>query len=121
MNSKLCFLLSTLFVTAIVSCKSHTTQDKLVGTWIPVSSEAVNGTDIRVKFLANKIGVAERKGRKTEANDSITYEIKNDGKLLVTTEHAGKVEELEIIKLDDKELQLHSKNAGDTFKLVRER
>lgn len=122
MNKQLLYTCICAFlITSIIACKSNSTQDKIVGTWIPVNTGGANGMDIKIKFLQNKVGVAERKGLKPSSSDSITYEIKNNGKLLVTTERSGKVEEIEIIKLDDKELLMHSKNAGDTFRLIREK
>lgn len=110
-----------LLLNAIVSCKTSTSSEKMiVGTWVPVSSQAVPETGMKIKFLENKIGIAEMDGQKAQARDSITYEIKNDGKLLVTRERSGKVQEVQIIKVDEKELVLFSKDMGDTIRMKRQ-
>jgi hypothetical protein len=102
-----------------ISCNNDSREKLIVGTWVIVSPGG-DMAGMKVKFLANKIGVAVRKDEVPGSGDSVTYEIKNEGKLLVTTERSGRIEEVEILELTRKDLTIVTKDRGDTIKLARE-
>lgn len=115
------YALLSLFATSyFIACSSNAKDNLIVGTWIPVNPAAINSTEIKIKFLANHIGVAERKGKTPESRDSITYEIRNNGKILFTKENSGRTEEMDIVELSNKNLILLSKKTGDTLRMVRD-
>ncbi len=103
-----------------VSCKSTSSKELIVGKWIPATSGKDDLPKMKVKFLANKTGVAEFEGQTPSPSDTVKYEIKNEGKTLVTTENSGRVEEMEILELNDKKLTLLSKERKDTLRFTRE-
>lgn len=120
MHKKVLFIILLLFlVTSIVSCKSSP-QEKIIGTWILLDPpDSRKSPKDRLKFLPNKIAVTVWAGSEPNPRDSVTYEIKNNGKTLVTTNNSGKIEELEIVELTDKNLKIARKN-GNILNLVRE-
>ena len=121
MNKKNFYLAAGILLSAcVISCGSASRDKLIIGTWSPVGPDGKADPALKIRFLENKIGVAERQGHPPGADDSITYEIKNEGKLLVTTERSGKVEEVEIIELNEKSLVFYGEKMGDTMKLVRQ-
>lgn len=112
--------ISILILIFLISCNTKTRENLIVGTWLPIAPAGINAPQMHIKFLANKIAVAERNGQKPSPSDSVIYEIKNEGKTLVTTEKSGRIDEVEIVKLTAKDLILFSKKNQDTIRLIRE-
>lgn len=110
---------ASIFI-CLISCNTASKENLIVGTWLPVDPSGINAPQMKIRFLSNKIAVAERKGQEPGPSDSVSYEIKNDGKTLVTTERSGRIDEMEILKLTNKELVLYPKKGQDTIKLLRE-
>lgn len=117
---KFIYLITSVFAFVFSSsCNSNSRENPIVGTWIPIRTDDRNAAGMSIRFLENNIGIAEFKGEQPQPGDTVTYEIKNEGKLLVTTEKSGRVEEMEIIELTNKNLILFSKMQRDTMKLTR--
>ena len=102
----------------LISCTSN--ESRIIGTWVPLGDSGQENPDLKIHFKKDHYIYAENIYDKEKSRDSISYEIKNDGKLLVTKEQSGKIDELVILELTDKNLVMHPKKDNkDTIRFVR--
>lgn len=109
-----------LFLSIIlISCNSK--EKMILGTWIPLGPDGKKSTEMKIQFLDNNKVVAHSSYDSGRTKDSISYEIKNEGKLLVTKDKTGRIDELVIIELSGKNLTMCLKSDGkDTIRFVKE-
>ena len=106
--SGICILLATF-----VSCNNHTTEDLIIGTW--VSTLNLQNSP---KLIFSKSHLLLSMPQ-PQYNDSMSYKISNDGRILITTEMNGKTEQLEIIEISKNNLTLVRNSKKDTLRLKR--
>lgn len=118
-NKKSTAIMSLVIACCMMSCNNYPPKNLLAGTWKPMNPEEAMASKMTIQFLENKTAVIKIEGRAPRGEDSATYEIKNQGKMLSTKDKSGKVENVQILELTDKKLVILSAGKGDTMKLVR--
>lgn len=103
----------------LASCSSN--ESKLIGTWVPLGPDGKKSDMMKITFLKGNKIVSTSSFDVKDAHDTVTYALKEDGKLLVTKEKSGREDELVIVSLTDKALTMClKKDNRDTMRFVKE-
>lgn len=118
MRIKNLFPLLVMAAAVIISCNSK--DNKMLGDWYPYENGKIN-KDIKITFLDDSSIVSTKTYRNQVSVDTVSYEMKESGKLLVSREKSGRIDEMVIVELNDKMLVFHPKNdARDTMRFARD-
>lgn len=112
-------LAAVCLLCGLYSCTSN--DSKILGTWVPIGPDGKPSDFMTIHFLPGNKIVSSSTYDVKKINDTVTYEIKDDGKLLVTKEKSGRTDELVIVELTSQKLSMYLKNdARDTMQFEKQ-
>lgn len=109
-------LLPFVLFLALNSCKSKSSKDLIIGTWIPQKNPF--GTNEQLVFTETKFLAQSIINGKPNTEKEFNYRISDDNRFLIFDE-ADKENKTEIVELTHSDLKLKSLNKSDTFCLKR--